>query len=29
VDDIADTATIYPSLTGSLAEVARMLHAEG
>jgi len=28
VDDIADTATIYPSLTGSLAEVARMLHRE-
>ncbi len=29
VDEIADTATIYPSLTGSLAEVARMLHSDG
>ena len=26
VDDVAGTATIYPSLTGSIAEVARMLH---
>ena len=29
VDDLADAATIYPSLTGSLAEVARMLHSDG
>ena len=26
VDDLADTATIYPSLSGSLAEAARVLH---
>ena len=26
VDDVAGTATIYPSLTGSIAEAARMLH---
>jgi len=28
VDEVAETATIYPSLAGSLAEVARMLHPE-
>ncbi|MGO1318179.1 MAG: NAD(P)H-quinone dehydrogenase, partial [Cellulomonadaceae bacterium] len=26
VDDVADAVTIYPSLTGSIAEVARMAH---
>jgi len=26
VDDLADTFTIYPSLTGTVAEVARQLH---
>ncbi|WP_043109244.1 NAD(P)H-quinone dehydrogenase [Paraoerskovia marina] len=26
VDDVADSFTIYPSLSGSIAEVARMLH---
>lgn len=26
VDDVADTATIYPSLSGSIAEAARLLH---
>ena len=29
VDEVADTATIYPSLTGSIAETARMLHDAG
>src|SRR5690554_1776012 len=29
VDDVAGTATIYPSLTGSIAEAARMLHDGG
>lgn len=28
VDDVANAATVYPSLTGSLAEVARMLHPD-
>ncbi|MEK8228413.1 hypothetical protein NKG05_23795 [Oerskovia sp. M15] len=26
VDDVAEAFTVYPSLTGSIAEVARMLH---
>jgi len=26
VDDVADAFTVYPSLTGSIAEVARMGH---
>ena len=26
VDDLADTFTIYPSLTGTIAEVARQMH---
>lgn len=26
VDEVADTATIYPSLSGSIAEAARLLH---
>ncbi len=26
VDDVASAFTVYPSLSGSIAEVARMLH---
>lgn len=29
VDDLADTFTVYPSLSGSIAEAARKLHTRG